>query len=183
MTSTFMKKISYLLTLLASAMLIWSCKKTPDYEPNPYQCKCGNLEWQGTPYDLLAANYILTDSTVADSRRYYVTADVAIEGETQTHSLSLWIEVDSLDGGGQFVIDPGGASEFKAWVDEFNLNDPIKELRQFVPVNAVISVVQAPTSGGDEKVFFQLTLNELLNGSPIEGDINCSGEFTVYINQ
>jgi hypothetical protein len=178
-----MMKRFHLLILLASAMLIWSCKKTPDYEPNPYTCKCGNVEWQGTSYDLLGANYILSDSTVADSRRYYVTADVAIEGETQTHSLSMWIEIDSLDGGGQFVIEPDGESQFKAWVDEFNLNDPIDELRQYIPVNAVISVAQAPSNGGDEKVFFQLTLNELLNGSPISGDINCSGEFTVYINQ
>lgn len=178
-----MKNRIYFLALLASVMLVWSCRKTPDYEPNPFQCKCGNLEWQGKSYDLLGANYILSDSTVSDSRRYYITADVAIEGETGTHSLSMWIEVDSLDGGGQFVIDPNGEDEFKAWVDEFNLNDPISELRQYIPVNAVISVAQAPSSGGDETVFFQLTLNELLNGNPIEGDINCSGEFTVYINQ
>ncbi len=179
----FMKKVSYLLIILASSLLIWSCRKTPDYEPNPFQCKCGNLEWQGASYDLLGANYILSDSTVADSRRYYVTADVAIEGETRTHTLSMWIEVDSLDGGGQFVIEPGGSADFKCWVDEFNLNDPISELRQYIPVNAVISVAQAPITGGDEKVFFQLTLNELLNGNPIPGDVNLAGEFTVYVNQ
>lgn len=173
----------YLFFFIA-ATLILSCRKTDDYVAQPYKCNCGTLTWQGVQYDLLGVNYILSDSTEAESRRYYLTSDVALEGESQAHGLSAWIEIPDLDGGGQFNIDPiDGLNEFSAWVDEFNLNDPIDTLRQYMPVNAVVQVTEAPITGGTETVTFLLTLNEVVNGSPIPGDINCSGTFTVYINQ
>lgn len=165
-------------------MIIASCKKSPDYVPNPYKCNCGSVTWQDIAYELLGVNYILADSLEPESRRYYFTGNVAIEGETQTHTLSAWIEIPDLDGGGQFRINPQtGDEEFTAWVDEFNLNDPIDELRQFVPVNAVVQVTQAPLSGGTETVAFQMTLNEVIDGTVIPGDVNLAGDFSVYINQ
>ncbi len=178
-----MKKIFYFSIVVASMIAIASCKKSPDYTAVPFFCDCGTFDWQNTTYDLLGVNYILSDSTESESRRYYITADVALEGETQTHGLSAWIEIPDLDGGGQFVINPAGDNEFTALVDEFNLNDPIDTLRQYVPVNAVVQVSEAPLNGGDEKVQFQMTLNQYVNGTLIPGDINCSGKFTVYINQ
>jgi hypothetical protein len=178
-----MKKIYFLSIVIISSLALASCRKSPDYVAEPYFCDCGKFKWQNVEYDLLGVNYILSDSTEFESRRYYITADVALEGEAQTHGLSAWIEIPDLDGGGQFVINPTGDQEFVALVDEFNLNDPIDTLRQYVPVNAVVQVSQAPLSGGDEKVQFQMTLNQMVDGVLIPGDINCSGTFTVYINQ
>jgi hypothetical protein len=167
---------------LGLAILVVACKKTPDYVAQPYKCGCGTVDWQGVSYDLLSASYILSDSTVSDSRRYYFTSNVSLDGEYDTHGLSGWIEIPELDGGGTFEIDAQtNLSEFQAWVDEFNVNDPTDSLRQYVPVNAVVQVAQAPAAGGTETVSFLLTMNQLENGIPIPGDINCSGSFTVQI--
>lgn len=168
----------------AALVAISSCKKSPDYVAKPYACLCGSFVWQGTSYDLLGANYILSDSLEPESRRYYITTKVGLEGEAQTHGLSAWIQIDSLNGGGQFRINPiTGENEFTALVDEFNLNDPIDTLRQYIPVNAVVVVSQAPTSGGTETVTFQITLNQIIDGVLIPGNVDCSGTFSLYINQ
>jgi hypothetical protein len=99
-----------------------------------------------------------------------------------THGLSAWIELPDIGNGGNFSIDAQtGESEFVAWVDEFNPNDPTDTLRQYVPVNAVVQIGAAPLAGGIETVNFQLTLNQLEEGTPVPGDINCSGSFTVTI--
>lgn len=179
-----MKKLIAFFAFCAAVAAVTSCKKTPDYVADPYKCKCGNLTWQDASYDLLGTSYILSDSLQLDSRRYYFTANVAIEGETQTHGLSVWIQIDSLLGGGLFRINPQlELNELIAHVDEFNLNDPIDTLRRYVPVNAAVSVAQAPASGGIETVNFQLTLNQVINGIPVSGNVNCSGSFNVYVNQ
>jgi hypothetical protein len=179
-----MKKLFAIFLSCAAIVAISSCKKSPDYVPVPFACACGTFEWQGANYDLLGANYILSDSLEPESRRYYITANVALEGEVQTHELSAWIQIDSLDGGGQFRINPQtGDNEFTAWVDEFNLNDPLDTLRQYVPVNAVVAVTEAPLSGGTESVSFQMTLNEVIDGAVVPGDVNCTGTFSLYINQ
>lgn len=177
-----MQSIRNLLFFACVALALWSCKKTPDYVPAPYLCQCGSLTWQGEQYELLGTTYILTDSTNSESRRYYITADVSLEGEQATHGLSAWIEIPDIDGGGEFNIDAqSGVNQFSAWVDEFNPNDPTDTLRQYVPVNAVVQVGAAPASGGIETVNFLLTLNQLEDGEPVPGDINCSGNFTVTV--
>lgn len=177
-----MRFINSLISLVLLVVLLAGCKKTPDYVSVPYDCACGSLSWQGEDYALLGTNYIRTDSTNADSRRYYITTDVSLEGEVSTHGLSAWIEIPDLDGGGSFTIDAQtGVNEFQAWVDEFNPNDPTDTLRQYLPVNAVVQVGAATASGGVETVSFLFTLNQLEDGSLVPGDINCSGSFTVNV--
>jgi hypothetical protein len=178
-----MRNILCLSVFLIGAAILVSCKKTPDYVAVPYDCACGSLSWQGEEYPLLGTTYILTDSTNAKSRRYYITADVTLEGEQEAHGLSAWIEIPDIGSGGNFSIDAqSGENEFQAWVDEFNPNDPTDTLRQYVPVNAVVQVGAAPAAGGTESVSFQLTLNQLEDGAPVPGDLNCSGNFSVIIN-
>jgi hypothetical protein len=174
---------SYLFVIAVLATLfITACRKTPDYVAVPYDCACGIVTWQGEEYALLGTTYILTDSTNAKSRRYYITADVSLEGEDEAHGLSAWIDVPNIGNGGSFSINAqSGESDFQAWVDEFNPNDPTDTLRQYIPVNAVVQISAAPVSGGTETVNFQLTLNQLEDGEPVPGDINCSGNFTVAI--
>jgi hypothetical protein len=173
----------FLICLAFSAVfVITACRKTPDYVAVPYDCACGSLTWQGEEYPLLGTTYILTDSTNAKSRRYYITADVTLDGEVEAHGLSAWIELPDIGNGGNFSIDAqSGEADFQAWVDEFNPNDPTDTLRQYIPVNAVVQISPAPVSGGVESVNFQLTLNQLEEGEPLPGDMNCSGNFTVTI--
>lgn len=177
-----MRNSIFLLIILLCFGVIQSCKKTPDYVAVPYDCACGSLSWQGEEYALLGTTYILTDSTNSKSRRYYITADVSLDDETSTHGLSAWIQIPDIGSGGSFTIDAQtGENEFEAWVDEFNPNDPTDTLRQYVPVNAVVQVGAAPAAGGIETVSFLLTLNQLQDGEPVPGDINCSGSFVVNI--
>ena len=177
-----MRNLLIVCGIALGSSLLFSCKKTPDYVAVPYDCACGSLSWQGEEYPLLGTTYILTDSTNNRSRRYYITTDVSLEGETATHGLSAWIEIPNIGNGGNFSIDAqSGESEFQAWVDELNPNDPTDTLRQYVPVNAVVQVGAAPVTGGVETVNFQFTLNQLEEGAPVPGDINCSGSFTVTI--
>jgi len=177
-----MRNLLIVCGIALGSSLLFSCKKTPDYVAVPYDCACGSLSWQGEEYALLGTTYILTDSTNNRSRRYYITTDVSLEGEANTHGLSAWIEIPNIGNGGNFSIDAqSGESEFQAWVDEFNPNDPTDTLRQYVPVNAVVQIGAAPVTGGVETVNFQFTLNQLEEGAPLPGDINCSGSFTVNI--
>jgi len=179
-----MKKTFNIFIAIAAVALLAACKKTPDYVATPYECVCGVFKWQNVDYQMLDANYILSDSTESESRRYYVTANVALEGEVGTHGLNAWIEIPDLDGGGQFKINQStGVYEFSAWVDEFNVNDPFDSLRQYVPVEGIVKVTEAPITGGNETVEFLLTLNEVDGGVTIPGDVNCQGSFNVYINQ
>lgn len=177
-----MRLVRSMFFFCAAALSLLACKKTPDYVPSPYTCQCGSLTWQGEEYDLLGTSYILSDSTNSASRRYYITSDVSLEGESSTHGLSAWIEIPDIDGGGEFTIDAqSGVNEFQAWVDEFNPNDPTDTLRQYVPVNAVVQVAAAPAAGGTETVSFLFTLNQLEEGEPVPGDINLAATFTVNV--
>ena len=177
-----MKKpeITFLAILLITALA--SCRKTPDYVPVPYACGCGGVTWQCLGLALLDAIYLLTDSTEADSRRYYITADVNIEGEFGTHGLNTIIEIPDIDGGGTFYIDEeDNEFEFAALIEEFNVNDPLDSLREFIPIEGLVQVIPAPITGGTETVSFQMVLNEIEDGVPVGNDINYSGSFTVYI--
>jgi hypothetical protein len=177
-----MNKLITLCSVIFAVLVLAACKKTPDYVAVPYDCACGALKWQGMDYALLDANVIQSDSDLFESRRYYITANVELEGEVGTHGLNTWIEIPDLDGGGTFQINQqNNLDELTAWVDEFNLNDPIDTLRQYVAVEAVVQVQEAPITGGTENVNFFLTLNEVIDGVTIPGDVTYSGSFTVNV--
>ncbi len=178
-----MKKTYFFLSLIALSLGFVACKKTPDYLPLPYACLCGSVTWQGAALSLLDANYILADSTIDESRRYYITADVIVEGEFEAHGLNTTIEIEDIDGGGTFYIDEQDLEfEFAALIEEFNVNDPLDSLRQFAPIEGVVQVIAAPIGGGTERISFQMVLNELEDGEFVGNDINFSGSFEVYIN-
>jgi hypothetical protein len=178
-----MKKIYLFLTIITLTTAIAGCKKTPDYVPMPYSCGCGTINWQGASLSVLDANYILTDSTLAESRRYYITADVPVLGEYEAHGLNTIVEIDTLDGGGNFYVqESSGLEEYRCVVQEFNANDPTTILRELVPVEGTLNVVTAPITGGNETISFQMVLREYYEGNLVGPDINYSGNFVVYIN-
>ena len=178
------------ISLCAILVAIVSCKKTPDYVAEPYKCECGNLTWQGAEYPLLGTTYILTDSTNAKSRRYHITADVLPEDEAGPHGLSLWIELDDIANGGEFVY---GGGAFSAQVDEYNPNDPTDVLRTYLPVvSSEVRISAAPISGGSESVNFNFELNQIeiiendtthqVDTIMLPGILYCSGNFVVGIS-
>jgi hypothetical protein len=178
-----MKKTTFLLSALTLLFVFAGCKKTPDYVPVPYACGCGALNWQGASLSILDANYILTDSTEFESRRYYITADVPVSGEYEAHGLNTIVEIDDIDGGGNFYVqESSGLEEYRCVIQEFNANDPTTVLRELVPVEGTLNVVAAPITGGNETVSFQMVLRELDNGTLVGPDVNYSGNFVVYIN-
>ncbi len=177
-------RLRYIIGLFVVATFIFSgCKKTPDYVPNPHKCECGSLNWRGVDYQLLDAEQINSNDTNSYSRRYYITANVAIEGEEQTHNVNTWIEIPSVlaHSNGLYYIDVTSQTvDFAAKIDEFNLNDPFFSLRQYGVRQGVVRVGPAPLLGGNENVSFQFILGELNNaGNMIGPDITYSGSFTV----
>lgn len=180
-------RLRYIIGLFVAASFIFSgCKKTPDYVPNPHKCECGSLTWQGKEYQLLDAEQIRTDESVLYSRRFYITANVALEGESQTHNVNTWIEIPDVlaHSNGLFNIDVTTQTvDFTAKVDEFNLNDPFFSLRQYGVRQGVVRVTPAPLAGGTETVSYQFILGELnSNGNMIGPDITYSGSFTVSVS-
>jgi hypothetical protein len=176
------------LLLFITLLGFYGCKKSSDYVPIPYACTCGSLNWQGKPVVLMDVNYILVDSTLATSRRYYMTANVKDLTEPGIHTLSAWIEVPDVSLGPNFEVDlePDSGEpveEFNAWIDELNVNDPIDSLRSFVPVNGVLQIGPAPVSGGTERVNFIFTLNEVdQDGDLIDIPVQLSGSFELHID-
>lgn len=177
-------KIQYYIGLFAVVALLFSaCKETPDYEPNPYKCECGSLKWMDVDYDLLDAEHIRTDDYIPYSRRYYITANVALEGEEQTHSVNTWIEINDVlaHSNGMYYIDAvTDTVQFISKIDEFNLNDPFFSLRQYGVRQGVVQVKPAPLLGGKESVSFQFILGEYNSAGMLTGpDITYSGSFDV----
>lgn len=178
-----MKFQHYTSLLIVAVLIISGCKKTPEYVPTPHKCECGTMTWQGVEYQLLDAEHIRTMQDSAYSRRYYITANVALEGEEQTHNVNTWIEIPNVrnTSNGLFYIDSAiDTVEFSAKVDEFNLNDPFYSLRQYGVRQGVVRVGPAPLWGGTETVSFQLILGEYNSGGVMMGpDITYKGAFTV----
>jgi hypothetical protein len=181
-------KCSAFLLALAISTIFASCKKSEDYVPLPYICECGSVKWQGKTLQLLDVNYILVDSLVSTSRRYYVTANVKDETEAGVHTLSAWIEVPDVSQGPNFEVDlepdqGQPVTEFSAWIDELNVNDPIDSLRSYIPVNGVLQIGPAPASGGLERVNFVFTMNEVdEDGDLIDIPVLLNGSFNIHID-
>lgn len=176
--------LRYIIGFIVVASFIFSgCKKTPDYVPTPYVCECGSLQWQGVDYKLLDAEHIRSHADTAYSRRYYITANVALEAEEQTHNINTWIEIPNIlaNTNGLYNIDANtSTAQFLAKVDEFNLNDPFFTLRQYGVRQGVVRVSPAPLLGGNETISFQLILGELNSAGNMFGpDITYSGSFNV----
>lgn len=174
-----LKSISAVFVL---AIIIAGCKKTPDYVSLPYVCGCGGLTWQGVGYELLDANVVRTDDTEPFSRRYYITAKVKLEGETQPHGLGAWIEIPTVEDGDYYYINQQqNLSQYIARVHEFNLNDPTDTLRTFIPLEGTVLINEAGLTGGNESGSFQMILKQLENNVPVGFPLEFSGSFTVYI--
>jgi hypothetical protein len=161
-----------------AVLLLWGCQKTPDYVEQPYACNCGNLSWAGGSYKMLAAHQASADSTRLDYRRYHFSADVRLEGEEKTHSLSGWFEVDSIGSGGQFLTSES-MKQFKSEIYEYNLNGVDDTTRIFLPISGTLSISKASAAGATESVNFQLTLNEVLDSTLSTSSVSCSGDFSV----
>ncbi|MFM7106278.1 MAG: hypothetical protein ACKOW8_12220 [Flavobacteriales bacterium] len=164
--------------IVFGVLIIWGCQKTPDYVEKPYACECGNVTWSGLSYKLLASHQASADSTRLDYRRYHFSADVRLEGEEKTHSLSGWFEVDDIGSGGQFLTNET-TQGFQSQIYEYNLNGVEDTTRVFKPISGTVSISKAASVGATESVSFQLTLNEILDSTLSIISVGCSGDFTV----
>jgi len=174
-------RFRYVFIALAALVVMTtsSCNKTDDYVPVPYACECGSLNWQGTNFDLLDANYILLDSTEVLSRRYYITADVKEEGEELTHTLSMNLDSEDI-GFGLLYLDDEEA-EFSAQLYERNDNDLFQVYREYQAIEGIVQVVPA-ILGGNEPVQFNLVVREISSGGSLVGpEIIFTGSFKVKV--
>jgi hypothetical protein len=180
---TAMRHLSAILLMIVLVIgTFTACHKTEEYIPVPYDCKCGKFTWRGTSFDLLDANYILADSTVMLSRKYYITADVQGEDEDLTHTVSMTIDIANV-GSGLFYIDADEEEEddFAATVYERNDNAIVRPFRTYRPIQGLVQVSPA-FLGGPENVQFNLILKEVDdNGNMVGFEFSFTGTFKVNV--
>lgn len=171
-----MRKSVLALFVVATAMLFFGCAKNEDFVNPVYECECGTITWQGAEYPLLLAEYIQPDDDNFLSRRYFLTADVRLEGEVEPHNLSIQLGTDSVDQVVQFIPD----DEVFNFFEEVNDNDQLLPYRTYVCTNGVVNFNPA-FLGGRESVSFEMILRETVDGDTVGFDIPFSGSFSVTI--
>jgi hypothetical protein len=163
--------------VLVVLAVVVGCKKSEEFVNPVFQCLCGSITWYGEPFELLMAEYVLTNDTILVSRKYFVTADVTLEGETKAHNMYMTFEVDSVTQGTFFV----GDNDLTITMEEVNFNDPILPLRTFAPQEGALQIAPA-IFGGTESVSFSFSVKEVFNGQPVGFDIPISGNLSVEVS-
>lgn len=159
------------------AIVFAGCKKSEEFVNPVHVCECGSLKWDGEEFQLLTANYVLSDTANFLSRRYYLSANVAVEGETETHNVNVILEVDSVD---QSIFFVETAEDLFVRVENVNYNDPISVVRVFEPIQGQVLISPA-ILGGTETVSFNLILKENYNGNLVGFPVSFSGSFIVGV--
>ncbi|MGB0423294.1 MAG: hypothetical protein ACPGED_03180, partial [Flavobacteriales bacterium] len=162
-------KRTYWIIFAVLSVVVFSCKKSSEFLNPVYMCNCGSLVWQSEAFTLNNAEYVLAHDTLPLSRQYYLTADVAAEGEVGTHSLNIYFDLDSADHP-QFFIPDDTVSVYIEEIDE-NAAIPFKT---YQAVNGVINVNGA-LLGGTERVSMDLILQQTTNGVPVGFEIPFKG--------
>ena len=167
---------TFVLFFAITAFAFVGCKKSEDFVNPIYDCDCGTVKWNGEDYPLLMAEYVHANPEDIFSRRYYITADLRGEGDTEPHNLSVQIGIDSL-GGSVFYIPE---NEVFNLFEEVNNGDELLPYRTYACTNGVVNVTPA-ILGGTESVSFQMILKETVDGQFVGFDIPVSGSFKVDI--
>jgi hypothetical protein len=134
------------------------------------------VRWNNVDYPLLMAEYVRSIPDDMFSRRYYLTADIRVEGETEPHNLNIQIGIDSLMGTSHFI------PEFDVFTlfEEINQNDELMPYRVYQANQGFVNVAAA-FLGGREEVNYQMILKEVVNGQQVGFDISVAGDFNVEI--
>ena len=167
---------SGIIIIVVAAITLFGCKKSEDFVNPVFMCECGSVNWNGTEYPLLMAEYVNPIDTNLLSRRYYVTADVTLEGELEAHNFNMTIELDTVTQ--QVFLLPG--DDVQIFAEEVNFNDPIQTVRTFQADGGVIQVAAA-VLGGTESVNFNFTMQQTFDGIPFGVPIPVSGSMIVEI--
>ena len=170
-----MKKFLLFFSLVLGLAFV-GCQKSEDFVNPEFMCECGSLNWNGQEYPLLMAEYVLEGEDLFLSRRYFLTTDIRLEGESKPHNLSFQLGIDSVD---QAVLYIPADTVFNL-VEEVDQNDELFPYRTYTGTNGIVNVNPA-ILGGTESVSFQIILRETVNGDTVGFDIPFSGNFTVDI--
>jgi hypothetical protein len=172
-----MKRISSIILVVFTLVIVFvGCKKSEEFVNPVFMCECGSVNWNGTEYPLLMAEYINYIDTNLLSRRYYVTADVMVEGEIEAHNFNMTIELDTVSQ--SIFLLPGDDAIVLA--EDVNFNDPIQTVRTFQADGGVIEIAPA-ILGGSESVSFNLSMQQTFDGIPFGVPIPVSGSMVVQI--
>lgn len=161
---------------VVASVIVTACKKTDDYVNPVFMCECGGFTWQGSPYELLMAEYVQLGDDLPLSRRYYATAEIHLEGELAAHNLNYTLDIDTVTQSVFFVA----ADTIPFIVEEINFNDDLLPYRKYIATDGIISIAPA-ILGGTETVQFEVTLKEEFNGQLVGFDIPFAGSMAVGI--
>lgn len=169
-----MRKLLIILPL--AVILLFACKKSEEFVNPEFMCECGVVKWNGVDYPLLMAEYVRANPENPFSRRYYLTADIRLEGEVEPHNLNVQFTIDTVGAGPLYIPENNVVTLF----EEVNQNDELMPYRSYECTNGVINMTPA-ILGGVERADYQMVLKEVVNGELVGFDISISGDFTVNI--
>ncbi|NQX92597.1 MAG: hypothetical protein HRT74_10825 [Flavobacteriales bacterium] len=169
-----MKKVGFLITAL-TLIIFASCKKSEEFVNPEYMCECGNITWQGEQFPLLAAEYTRVNDSLPLSRRYYLTADVASETETETHSVNIYFDLDSIDQPEFFI----NLDTVDVYIEEIDLNSDLP-FKTFTATDGIVNVNGA-VLGGRETASMDLILRQTVGGAPAGLEFSFKGNFAVFV--
>lgn len=161
---------------LFAITLLFACKKTEEFVNPEFMCECGVVKWNGIDYPLLMAEVVRTNPENPFSRRYYLTADVRLEGEVEPHNLNIQISIDTIGPGAFYIPENNVVTLF----EEVNQNDELLPYRAYECTNGLVNVTPA-ILGGEERADYQMILREVVNGELVGFDESVSGDFQVTI--
>lgn len=165
-----------LLLLAATIAAVSGCKKQDEFINPVYNCECGSIKWQGVDYPFQMAEYVLGDPDDILSRKYYLTADVRTEFETEPHQLNIQLGVDTVNHTPFFIPDP----DVLNWFEEINQNDALLPYRTYTSTVGLVNITPA-ILGGNERVSFEMIIREVVNGDTVGFEISTKGSFNVNI--
>lgn len=163
-------KYSYLLAF-AVIVTLSACKKTEEPLDNSYKCFCGSVNWLNESIELTDISYIQLWPDSLFSRQYYATAEMRDSRFEIAHSLNMQFTFNNITWGPFFVEQDSMA----VIIEEVNYAPGANDVRQFVPIEGIANV-SAGIGGSNERVSFNFTVKELINGNLVGFPLTISGE-------
>jgi hypothetical protein len=165
-----MKTKYSLLLAFAAISVLSACKKTEEPINNSYKCECGTITWLNENLQLTDISYIQIWPDSLFSRQYYATAEMRDSRFEVAHSVNVQLVIPNITWG-PFFPEEGTVGVL---IEEVNYAPLMDDVREFAPVEGVISV--SPGIGGSqESVSFNLNVKEVINGNMVGFPLSVQG--------
>lgn len=184
---------------LTILLVVTSCTKTEEYVPQPYECECGRITWDGLEHQVAGtAGIVWLDDSLGmpdmNSRKYEATTNIQDEDEDKVHHINTIFEFTEISNifytisttVDTFVVDTTIIDTIPppiapmVFITEVNLNEDLYEERTYMALDGTLEV---QVSEETETVNFNLNIRETTGGTPSGPILPYSGTFIVEVKE